>query len=109
MLHLIHYTSGIVPSPFDLQAEDSQNTLTKMSELIKPNNWFEVFTDYSHPVRHLKRSSIMELQAKLIFVDYLGNKVIEKDIESFITELKNDHSILEYALGIVIISIAVKS
>ena len=34
----------------------------------------------------------MELQAKLIFVCYMGNKVIEKYIETFITELKNDQS-----------------
>ncbi|RDH82667.1 MAG: hypothetical protein DIZ80_10330 [endosymbiont of Galathealinum brachiosum] len=108
-----NYTSDIEPSPFDLQAENSKSSITNMPEVIKINEWFEVFTDYSHPVRRLKLSSIMDVQATLIFVDYMGNKVIEKDLESFITELKNDqsrlindHSIFEYALSMVIISIA---
>ena len=87
-----------------------------MPDFIKPNTWFEVFTDYSHPVRRLKLSVIMKDLAKLVFVDYMGNKVIEKDIEKFMTELRNDqsrqindHSIFEYALSMVIISIAARS
>jgi hypothetical protein len=45
----------------------------------------------------------------------VGNKVIEKKMDQFITELKNDqsrhindHSIFEYALSMVIISIAAR-
>ena len=84
-----------------------------MPDLVKINEWFEVFTDYNHPIRRLKLSSILQPQAMLVFVDYMGNKVIEKDIETFIIELQNDqsrlindHSIFEYALSMVIISIA---
>jgi len=111
-----NYTSDIEPSPLDQQAEDSKFAISNMPDLIETNKWFEVFTDYSHPVRRLKLSTIMQQQTKLIFVDYMGNKVIEKDLDTFITELKNDqsrlindHSVFEYALSMVIISIAAKN
>lgn len=110
------YTSDLEPSPVDIQFEASKNALHNKPDLIQINSWFEVFTDYTHPVRRLKLSSIMQQQSKLIFVDYMGNRVIEKDLKTFITELQNDqsrlindHSIFEYALSIVIISIAAKN
>lgn len=102
--------------PSDKELEQSKNIIENMPDFIKPNTWFEVFTDYSHPVRRLKLSIIMKDLAKLVFVDYMGNKVIEKDVEKFMTELRNDqsrqindHSIFEYALSMVIISIAARS
>jgi len=108
-----NYTSDIEPSPLDQQTEDSKLAINNMPGIIEINNWFEVFTDYKHPVRRLKLSTILKPQTKLIFVDYMGNKVIEKELHTFITELKNDqsrlindHSIFEYALSMVIISIA---
>ncbi len=111
-----NYTSDIEPSPLDIQAKISKTALDSMPDIIKPDEWFEVFTDYSHPLRRLKLSTIMKQQARLIFVDYMGNKVIEKDLQTFITELKNDqsrlindHSIFEYALSMVIISISAKN
>ncbi|MDH5765928.1 MAG: DUF1631 domain-containing protein [Gammaproteobacteria bacterium] len=98
------------------RTEYCKELLTKQSDIIKIGNWFEVFTDYNHPLRRLKLSILMEDEARLIFVDYMGNKVIEKNLETFITELKNDqsrlindHSIFEYALSMVIISIAAKN
>ncbi len=107
--------SDIELSPLDKQAAESEIMLEKMADFIRPNTWFEVFTDYKHPVRRLKLSVILKEQAKLVFVDFMGNKVIEKSLKKFITELKNDqsrsindHSIFEYALSMVIISIAVR-
>lgn len=103
-------------NPVDKQAEQARELLDKKPDIIRVGNWFEVFTDYTHPLRRLKLSIIMQEQAKLIFVDYMGNKVIEKNLETFITELKNDqsraindHSIFEYALSMVIISIAARN
>lgn len=103
-------------NPLEREADQPNSLVDTLPEMIKQNNWFEVFTDYSHPVRRLKLSVIMKEYAKLIFVDYMGNKVIEKDIEQFIIELRNDqsrqindHSIFEYALSMVIISIAARS
>jgi len=100
-------------SPIEQQAEHYKALIEQMPEILQINTWFEVFTDYNHPVRRLKLSIVMEEQGKLIFVDYMGNKVIEKDLKTFMTELRNDqsrlindHSIFEYALSMVIISIA---
>ncbi|MCW8855379.1 MAG: DUF1631 domain-containing protein [Gammaproteobacteria bacterium] len=103
-------------SPIEKKAIDAKKIIDKMPSLIKAGKWFEVFTDYNHPVRRLKLSVIVDEEAKLIFVDYMGNKVIEKDLKTFITELNNDqsrlindHSIFEYALSMVIISIAARN
>ncbi|MCW8933507.1 MAG: DUF1631 domain-containing protein [Gammaproteobacteria bacterium] len=111
-----NYTSDLEPSPLDQQTEDSNLTMHSVPDLIEPDNWFEVFTDHKHPVRRLKLSTILQHNKKLIFVDYLGNKVIEKNLDTFITELKNDqsrlindHSIFEYALSMVIISLSAKN
>jgi uncharacterized protein DUF1631 len=107
------YTADIEPGPMDQQAVDSENTLLNMPDIIKVNAWFEVFTDYSHPIRRLKLANILKQQATLVFVDYMGNRVVEKELNTFIIELKNDqsrlindHSVFEYALSMVIISIA---
>lgn len=107
--------SDVELSPLDKQAAESEAILKKMADFIKPNTWFEVFTDYKHPVRRLKLSVILKEQAKLVFVDFMGNKVIEKSLKKFITELRNDqsrsindHSIFEYALSMVIISLAAR-
>lgn len=107
--------SDIELSPLDKQAAESEAILKQVADYIKPNTWFEVFTDYKHPVRRLKLSVILKEQAKLVFVDFMGNKVIEKSLKKFVTELKNDqsrsindHSIFEYALSMVIISIAAR-
>ena len=106
----------VAVSPLDENAEKSRIYIENMPEILKTSNWFEVFTDYSHPVRRLKLSVILKEQAKLIFVDYMGNKVIDKDVEKFIIELENDqsrlindHSIFEYALSMVIISLAARN
>ena len=105
----------IALSPLNENTKISKAVITNMPEIIKPNTWFEVFTDYSHPVRRLKLSIILNEQAKLIFVDCMGNKVLEKNLKKFVTELKNDqsriindHSIFEYALSMVILSIATR-
>jgi len=102
-------------SPLDKEVEKSKEVIENMPDFIKPNTWFEVFTDYKHPIRRLKLSVIIKESAKLVFVDFMGNKVIEKSLKKFITELKNDqsrpindHSIFEYALSMVIISIAAR-
>lgn len=104
-----------VLSSFNENIERSRTAINDMPDILKLNTWFEVFSDYSHPVRRLKLSIILTEQAKLVFVDYMGNKVIEKNLDKFITELKNDqsrlindHSIFEYALSMVIISIAAR-
>jgi Protein of unknown function (DUF1631) len=102
-------------SPLEKEAEASSEIIENMPDVIVTNAWFEVFSDYSHPVRRLKLSVILKEKARLVFVDFMGNKVIEKSLKKFITELKNDqsrpindHSIFEYALSMVIISIAVR-
>jgi hypothetical protein len=101
------------PSQLGKLHQHSGSVLKNMPDILAPGSWFEVFSDYSHPVRRLKLSVVLEDQARLIFVDYMGNKVIEKEVDVFVLELKhdqsrliNDHSIFEYALSMVILTIA---
>lgn len=55
-------------------------------------------------------------EAKLVFVDRMGVKVIEKDAEEFLNEINRgqssliaDHSAFDHALGMVINSLSAAS
>jgi len=76
--------------------------------------WFKVHSPESSISRRAKLSVIIIEEAKLIFVDRLGIKVIEKDAKIFKQELDNgsseiiaDHSAFDHALASVINSLSV--
>ncbi len=79
---------------------------------VKQGVWFEIYNGEGHALRRVKLSVILFDEAKLVFVDRHGNKVIEKYANEFIEELNEgksriiaDHSIFNHALGQVIHSI----
>lgn len=87
--------------------------LEQLPDEIKPGVWFEVFDGYNRPVRRFKLSVIVTENARLVFVDRLGVKGLEKDADEFVAELASgksrliaDHSIFNHALGQVIRSLA---
>ena len=80
-----------------------------MPEVIKPGVWFEVYDGEDRPVRRLKLSVIIVEEARLIFVNRHGKKILEKDVEEFTRELEDersaaiaDHSVFDHALSHVI-------
>ena len=101
------------PSPIEQAIAEAQKKIEQLPEMVKPGVWFEIFVSEDKPVRRLKLSVIVQEDAKLVFVDRLGVKVMEKDAVEFATEIDvgqshilADHSIFDHALTNVISSLA---
>ena len=91
----------------------SREKIAKLPAEVRPGVWFKVFTGEDAAARRVKLSVIIMEEAKLIFVDRVGVKVIEKDAEQFTHELNSetsqiiaDHSAFDHALGMVINSLS---
>lgn len=91
------------------QARAAREKISRLPSNVHPGVWFEIFDGKDRPVRRLKLSVVFADAAQLVFVDRQGIKVIEKDVDDFLTELANnqsrfiaDHSTFERALGSVI-------
>ncbi len=101
------------PSPIEKIAEEAEIKLSKLSDEIRPGVWFEIFNGEDNAIRRLKLSVIIVEEARLIFVDRIGVKRMEKDADEFAEELKSgkskmlaDHSIFDHALSNVISSLS---
>lgn len=86
--------------------------LQKLSADVQPGAWFIVYNGENRPVRRLKLAVILMQDATLVFVDHLGNVVIEKDAEEFAAELERgasgvimQHSVFDHALRSALTSI----
>ena len=73
---------------------------------VQPGAWFIVYNGEDKPVRRLKLAVILIQDATLVFVDHLGNVVIEKDAEEFADEIEKglsgvimQHSVFDHALN----------
>jgi len=100
-------------NPVDSEAQISRAKVANLPRDVRPGVWFEIFNGENRAIRRLKLSVIIMEEAKLIFVDRLGVKIIEKDAAIFTEELSNekskfiaDHSIFDNALSNVISSLA---
>ncbi|MCW9014091.1 MAG: DUF1631 domain-containing protein [Gammaproteobacteria bacterium] len=99
-------------TPMDIEAEIARDKIAQLPQNVRPGAWFEIYNGDDRAVRRLKLSVIIMEEAKLIFVDRLGVKVIEKDAAAFTEELENnksnfiaDHSAFDHALSRVITSL----
>ncbi len=86
--------------------------ISRLPRDVKQGVWFEIYNGENKALRRVKLSVILFDEAKLVFVDRHGNKVIEKMADQFVEELNQekskiiaDHSIFNHALGQVINSI----
>ena len=99
----------------DLCQEDiAKDQIAQLPDSVKQGVWFEIFNGEGQSVRRLKLSMVLLDKAKLVFVDRVGVKVLEKDAAEFNEELKNnksrilaDHSVFDHALGQVIASLII--
>ncbi len=92
-------------------AEDDPEVIARrkieaLPDDVKPGAWFIVYNGKDKPVRRLKLAVILMQNATLMFVDHLGNIVIEKDAQEFTEELQQDlsgiimqHSVFDHALN----------
>lgn len=97
----------------DAELELAKEKIARLPESVKPGTWFEVYTGEEKSIRRLKLSVIIMDTAKLVFIDRMGLKVLEKDAVQFANEIKNkksqfiaDHSIFNHALSNVIMSLS---
>jgi len=81
---------------------------------VQPGAWFIVYNGEDKPVRRLKLAVILVQDASLVFVDHLGNVVIEKDAGDFSEEIEKglsgvimQHSVFDHALKSALESIKV--
>ena len=96
----------------DDEGEPPHIQISRLPTDVKQGVWFEIFNGDNRPLRRVKLSVILFDEAKLVFVDRHGDKVIEKFANEFIEELNSnkskiiaDHSIFNHALGQIINSI----
>ena len=102
--------------PLEEQAKIAREKIAGLASDIRPGVWFKVFNGDDSPARRAKLSVIVMEEAKLVFVDRVGVKVIEKDAAIFNEEIKTekssflaDHSAFDHALGVVISSLSGKN
>jgi len=94
------------------EGEPPHIQISRLPTDVKQGVWFEIYNGEHKALRRVKLSVILFDEAKLVFVDRHGNKVIEKLANEFIEELNEnkskiiaDHSIFNHALGQIINSI----
>jgi len=102
--------------PLQKQARIAREKIAELASDIRPGVWFKVFNGEDSPARRAKLSVIVMEEAKLVFVDRVGVKVIEKDAAIFNEEINTekssflaDHSAFDHALGVVINSLSGKN
>ena len=103
-------------SPLEQQQKQAREKIARLPGEVRPGTWFLVFDGPERPRRHLKLSVILMAEAKLIFVDRLGIKVLEKDAATFAEDLQSgrstaitEHPLFDHALGQVIGSLSAAS
>ena len=102
-------------SPTEEKTKLANEKIERLPVNVKPGTWFEIYTGENTPVRRLKLSVIVKEDARLVFINRLGIKVIDKDADVFTEELNSkkslfiaDHSIFNNALSNVIMSLSVQ-
>jgi len=95
------------------QSNLAREKIAQLPSEVRPGVWFKVYNGEGSASRRVKLSVIIMEEAKLIFVDRIGVKVVEKDAEEFSAELADntsliiaDHSAFDHALGMVINSLS---
>jgi uncharacterized protein DUF1631 len=94
------------------EGEPPHIQISRLPNDVKQGVWFEIYNGEDKALRRVKLSVVLFDEAKLVFVDRHGDKVIEKMANDFIEELNDgkskiiaDHSIFNHALGQIINSI----
>jgi len=84
----------------------AREKISRLPEGIAPGGWFIVYNGEDKPVRRLKLAVILVHDATIVFVDHLGNVVIEKDAGVFADEVEKglsgiimQHSVFDHALN----------
>jgi len=109
----IDFDVDIHVNPMQEQAQLARQKIAMLPAEVRPGVWFEVYNGEDKAIRRAKLSVIIMEEARLIFVDRVGVKVLEKDADEFRKEIEDqksqiisDHSAFDHALGLVINSLS---
>ncbi len=93
--------------------EIAKDKISKLPEGVSPGSWCIVYNGEDQPVMRLKLAVILVQDATMVFVDHLGNVIIEKDAEIFADEVEKglsgiimQRSVFDYALNSALETIA---
>ena len=83
----------------------AKEKIARLPEGVAPGSWFIIYNGEDKPVRRLKLAVILVHDATMVFVDHLGNVVIEKEADVFSDEIEKglsgiimQHSVFDHAL-----------
>ncbi len=95
-----------VESEIESEEKISRQKIAALPDGVAPGAWFIVYNGEDKPVRRLKLAVILVHDASMVFVDHLGNVVIEKDAGVFVDEIEKglsglimQHSVFDHALS----------
>ncbi|VAW63201.1 hypothetical protein MNBD_GAMMA11-2317 [hydrothermal vent metagenome] len=99
--------------PLQEKADQAREKIAQLPDSVRPGVWFKVYNGEDKVARRAKLSVIIMEEARLVFVDRIGVKIIEKEADVFSEELIaetsqviSDHSAFDHALGLVINSLS---
>ncbi|MCW9013346.1 MAG: DUF1631 domain-containing protein [Gammaproteobacteria bacterium] len=104
---LVEEAVAVEPEPVGEDPEViARRKIALLPNDVQAGAWFIVYNGEDKPVRRLKLAVILIQDATLVFVDHLGNVVIEKDAEVFADEIEKglsgvimQHSVFDHALN----------
>ncbi len=95
----------VEPEPEKDSEVTAKEKIASLPDGVAPGAWFIVYNGEDRPVRRLKLAVILVHDASMVFVDHLGNVVIEKDADVFADEIVKglsgiimQHSVFDHAL-----------
>jgi len=91
------------------QIDEDEPEKLQLPSSIMPGMWFQVYTGEDKAQRRCKLSVVILEDQKLVFVNYQGEMIVEKNLGEFLDEIANEkskiimgHSVFDHALSHVV-------
>jgi hypothetical protein len=85
-------TDYALPEAEDHRPEENEKEKQQLPPDVLPGMWFKVYMGEEKPARRCKLSVIIAADAKLVFVNYQGEILVEKSFDEFGSEIEEDKS-----------------
>ena len=107
-------------TPVEAESDEDQQDEEAVEKLQLPSNmvpgmWFQVYTGEDKAQRRCKLSVVILDDQKLVFVNYHGEVIVEKDLPDFLNEIADGkskvimgHSVFDHALSSVVTNLQKK-
>lgn len=92
-----------------LEPEEEEEPKLQLPSSIVPGMWFQIYTGEDKAQRRCKLSVVILEDQKLVFVNYQGEVIVEKNLADFLNEISEGkskvimgHSVFDHALSSVV-------